>query len=130
MRYEESDVLAGRASAGNCGDWFVPLFRAQDKPTVWVVIMWQKLAKKASARDWNQLSKDEQSAIVSAWTDEEGRIEMLTDSPADIVGMVAALYDPENEGDKRAALNELGKMVCATFAAMARKSCENLWKKS
>jgi len=90
--------------------------------------MWQKLAKKASAREWNKLTADEQSSIVSAWTDEEGRIEMLTDCPEDIVGLVVELYSPEFEGNKRDALHNIGKMVCATFAVKARKSTENLWK--
>lgn len=92
--------------------------------------MWKKLAMQASARDWNRLTSDEQSAIISAWTDKEGRIEMLSDCHEDILGLVVDLYSEDFYGNKRDALNHIGKMVCTTFAVKARKSTENLWKQN
>lgn len=94
--------------------------------------MWEKLAGKALSEgrgSWDSLSRDEQAALISAWTDSEGRVEMLADCPADLVGMVAAMY-VSHHGDRKDALAELGKMVCATYAVAARKSVENLWKRS
>lgn len=94
--------------------------------------MWYKLARAAQQEgrgNWDALSRDEQKKIISSWTDHEGRVEFLTDCPADIIGMVAAMYVSVDE-DRKTQMAELGKMVCATFATMARKSCENVWKQS
>lgn len=93
--------------------------------------MWDKIAEKAQSEGratWDALSRDEQAKIISSWTDHEGRVEFLTDCPADIIGMVAAMYVSHHE-DRKTAMAELGKMVCATFAVAARKSVENLWSR-
>jgi hypothetical protein len=93
--------------------------------------MWDKIAEKAKSEGrstWDALSRDEQAKIISSWTDHEGRVEFLTDCPADIIGMVAAMYVSHHE-DRKTAMAELGKMVCATFAVAARKSVENKWKR-
>jgi len=96
------------------------------------VDMWEAMARKVQKEgrgNWDSLTRDEQAKLISDWVDEEGRIELLADSPADIIGMVAAMYvaDPE---DKKTAMAELGKMVCATLAVAARISIENKWKRS
>lgn len=91
--------------------------------------MWDQIAEKAKSEGrahWDALSRDEQAKIISSWTDHEGRVEFLIDCPADIIGMVAAMYVSHRE-DRKTAMAELGKMVCATFAVAARKSVENLW---
>jgi hypothetical protein len=43
--------------------------------------------------------------------------------------MVADLYDPELNMDKKAGLLEIGKTICAGFAVHARRSAESLWKR-
>lgn len=93
--------------------------------------MWDKIAEKAKAEGratWDALSRDEQAKIIISWVAREGRIEMLAEGYVDIVGAVAAMY-AANPEDRKTAMAELGKMVCATFAVAARKSVENLWSR-
>jgi len=93
--------------------------------------MWYKLARAAQQEgrgNWDALSRDEQKKIISSWTDHEGRVEFLTDCPADIIGMVAAMYVSDDE-DRKTQMAELGKMVCATFAMAAKKAVENQWER-
>lgn len=130
--HEEGNLLAGRACSSSLCLGNVSILRAEDQPALWVVIMWDQIAEKAKSEGrahWDALSRDEQAKIISSWTDHEGRVEFLIDCPADIIGMVAAMYVSHHE-DRKTAMAELGKMVCATFAVAARKSVENLWSRT
>jgi len=93
---------------------------------------WETVARGALAEgrgSWDKLHRQEQAYIISDWTEREGRIEMLNTSPVDLVNMVADLYDPELNMDKKAGLLEIGKTICAGFAVHARRSAESLWKR-
>jgi hypothetical protein len=93
---------------------------------------WEIVARGALAEgrgSWDRLTREEQAYIISDWTEREGRIEMLDLAPVDIIHMVADLYDPELDMDKRQALTDVGKMVCAAFALAARRSAESMWKR-
>jgi len=93
---------------------------------------WEIVARGAMAEgrgSWDMLSRDEQAHVISDWTEREGRFEMLDLAPVDIIHMVADVYDPELDMDKRQALPDIGKMVCAAFALAARKAVESMWKR-
>lgn len=91
---------------------------------------WETVARGALAEgrgSWDKLARQEQAYIISDWTEREGRYEMLNQAPVDIANMVADVYDPELDMDKRSGLTDIGKMVCAAFALGARRSAESLW---
>lgn len=93
---------------------------------------WETVARGALAEgrgSWDKLSREEQAYIISDWTEREGRLEMLDISPVDIIHMVADIYDPELDMDKRQGLSEIGKMVCAALSIAARKAAESMWKR-
>lgn len=93
---------------------------------------WETVARGALAEgrgSWDKLSREEQAYIISDWTEREGRYEMLDISPVDIIHMVADVYDPELDMDKRQGLSEIGKMVCVALSLSARKAAELMWNR-
>jgi hypothetical protein len=96
------------------------------------VDMWEAMARKVQKEgrgNWDSLTRDEQAKLISYWVDEEGRIELLADSPADIIGMVAAMYACRPD-DNKTAMAQIGDMVCAALALAAIRSIENFWKRN
>jgi hypothetical protein len=93
---------------------------------------WEIIARRALAEgrgSWDKLQRSEQAAIIADWTEREGRMEMLDMSPVDIITLVADLYNPDLNVDRKSGLMDLAKAVCAGFSVNARRSAESLWKR-